>query len=465
MKKWIVVLLTFVVLFNLIFFFIAKFPLWRISDAASVATGLSAKMACSGKYVNHLDNARILSDLSSYSPVTHLVSIKYNDQQKSVSTHFLGSAYRTASYRYPIGCTLNIGDTSQIDLISSSFTQQVRDFTKAQKFISNSLAWPQGSRIDNVKPNIQSLVTSLVELDNTNNLDTRAFIVVKDGQIVAHSYASGFNENSVFLGWSMAKSLTSIIVGHLMQQEVISLDQIQHKALFNNWQNDERKFINLEDLLTMTSGLEFDETYTPGTDSTEMLFESNSISKIALDASLEHEPASYFSYSSGTTNLIAQLIYKHLGNNPQDNLNFLHKEFLPKLGITSGVFETDAQGVFIGSSYFHANAQDWAKLALLMLNRGQLNGHKIFSEQYYEAALRPNSSENNKNFGFQFWLNGSSHTKLWPSLPDDAFAMRGNRSQVIMMIPSKNLAFIRLGWTKGDYPFEQRFAQLLKEIN
>jgi CubicO group peptidase (beta-lactamase class C family) len=121
--------------------------------------------------------------------------------------------------------------------------------------------------------------------------------------------------------------------------------------------------------------------------------------------------------------------------------------------------------VLVGSSFMYASARDWARLGQLMLNEGMLNGHRILSADWVHRSRRPNPSRNEPRYGYQFWLNGGGNNRRWPDLPDDAFAMMGNRSQVVMMIPSRQTVIVRLGWSADGYPTSQRFASLLAALD
>ena len=126
--------------------------------------------------------------------------------------------------------------------------------------------------------------------------------------------------------------------------------------------------------------------------------------------------------------------------------------------------EPDPNGIFVGSSYVYSSGRDWARLGLLSLNKGQLNGVSITDPSWFERGLRPNTSSNEANYGYQFWLNAGGNKLRWPDLPEDAFAMLGNRSQVVMMIPSTNTVIVRLGWSSSPYPTNQRFAEILDAL-
>ena len=131
----------------------------------------------------------------------------------------------------------------------------------------------------------------------------------------------------------------------------------------------------------MSSGLDFDETYAPGSDATHMLFSAHSASDVAMTSALHKTPGSYFSYSSGTTNLLARWLYDQLGGTTQALVDFTYNELFAPLGMAHTVFEPDASGVFVGSSYIYASARDWARLGLLMKNGGEIQGQQAVWHQ------------------------------------------------------------------------------------
>jgi CubicO group peptidase (beta-lactamase class C family) len=190
-----------------------------------------------------------------------------------------------------------------------------------------------------------------------------------------------------------------------------------------------------------------------------MLFQAPSASDVALRSPAEHAPGSFFYYSSGTTNLLARFVRDRLGGN-QAQIDFFDRELRAPLGLRHTLFEPDPSGVFVGSSYVYAAARDWARLGLLMLDRGEFDGRQLLAPDWVERAITPNASANDRRYGYQFWLNGPEPLR-WPDLPADAYAMMGNREQVVMVIPSAGAVLVRLGWSSEQYPMEEQFNRLL----
>ncbi len=451
MKKIVFISLLLILGFTAFSTFVIKIPPWYLGSAVETATGLGAKVACSGRYVSGFSDQRIFDDLAVYSPITRSLDLTFDDEQSRVDVSLYGMGSTSAKYREGLGCTLDIGDSSALDAIA------------LHSIDDNNAEWPRGNRISDVVVEQQKITDNLLKRDNTENLDTRALLVVKNGAIMAEAYADEYDENTKFLGWSMGKSITSILIGSMIHQGKITLNDAN---LFVAWDNDERTNIRVEDLLTMTSGLGFDETYMPGSDSTRMLFAAHSASSVALTSPLVKPPGEYFAYSSGTTNLLSRLVFQRAGNTPQANHDYFAKQILTPLSLRNTIFEVDASGVFVGSSYIYASARDWAKFGLLLLNDGDWFGQRILPEGYVTKMQEANASQNEARYGFQLWLNsdgiGNEDANLrWPNLPADAYMMNGNRSQLVLIIPSLSTVVVRLGWTPGRYPSNEKFARLL----
>lgn len=460
MKKFIIATLMIIAIICAIPPIALGFSVLNLGHAVKVATSLSAKLACSGYFISGFEHTQIMKDLASYSPVTNMVNLEYNDDEKSVSANLFGLAPVIARYRTTYGCSLVYPGVSalnespaEIDSIPTEYHLQ---------------AWPLGQARPDLQPHIMQRLQELAQQDNNKGLNTRALVVIKNGKLVGEYYAQNTTPKTPLLGWSMAKSVTAMTIGRMEKLGLIEQPQIidvPPAVLFEEWQTDNRNGILLADLLNMTSGLQFDETYAPGSDATHMLFTAPSASDIAIQSPLQHAAGSHFSYSSGTSNLLARYIFNRFEHSPQKVQQFIHQQLLQPAGVSTLTFETDATGVPLASSYIYASAPDWARLGLLMANRGVINGQQLLNQEWVIKATTPNKSNNETAYGYQFWLNKGDSELRWPSLPKDAFAMMGNRKQSVMIIPSQNTVLVRLGWSSGDYPMEQHYASILGELN
>jgi CubicO group peptidase (beta-lactamase class C family) len=420
-----------------------------LAAAPGVGTGIGAKLLCSARYVSGFDEARAYEDLVQYSPILANLTIDYDDAAGVVSTSLFGLSQTTASYTRSLGCSIDYeGYGARSEPLTHGGTP-------------GGGYWPAGDRVYPPRREVQALIEHQLAEDNRAGLNTRALLVAHQGNVIAEAYDQGADKETPLLGWSMAKSLTSVMLGNLSYRHRIDLSAT---PVFSAWANDERARITLTDLLTMTDGLAFSEQYNPGDDATAMLFTEPSVSAYVLRMPLTRQPGSYFSYSSGTANLLSQVHFDKTGATLQSSYRDFMDNIYEPMAFQNAIFEVDASGVFMGSSYFYASARDWARLGQLMLNDGVINGRRLISSDWIRASTSPNSSENEKAYGYLWWLNSGDSRLRWPDLPADSYAAQGNRQQWIMIVPSRDVVIVRLGWTAGRYPVNERFVDILQQL-
>lgn len=178
-----------------------------------------------------------------------------------------------------------------------------------------------------------------------------------------------------------------------------------------------------------------------------------------IDRPLRHTPGEYYRYSSGSTNLVMHLIQQRLSKDPSEAVHIISKEFFRPLGIESLVFESNNQGLLMGSSYMYANARDWAKIGQLMLNGGHLNNYYVVTPDWVRESIQPNASANKQNFGYNWWLNQPQ--ERWKNLPPTVYSSKGSREQRVMVLPDHELVIVRLGWSTGQYRDDQNAAEII----
>ena len=208
----------------------------------------------------------------------------------------------------------------------------------------------------------------------------------------------------------------------------------------------------------MQSGLEWNEDYGSRSDVNLMLFDHGDMSSFAVSKQLAYTPGTHWYYSSGTANILSQLVRQEFDSDTSCYA-FTQDQLFEKIGITDAVFEVDASGDFVGSSYLYASARDYARFGLLYLNDGVFNGERIFPDDWVDYTRTPASGSNGK-YGALFWLNKDGR---YPSAPDDMFSCEGHDGQMIFIIPSKELVVVVLGFShKPDNALET--DRLLKDV-
>lgn len=289
--------------------------------------------------------------------------------------------------------------------------------------------------------------------------ETRVVLVMHDGELIAERYAAGYSADKRYISWSMAKTVTAMLVGFLVDDGVLELDA---PAPVPEWQgeNDARRNITLRHLLHMASGLDHTEVNDPiwDSDTNRMLFstETDDMAGYAVSRPLEANPGDTYEYSSATTVILARIIADQLtdSNDPGARAaayrRFAEQRLLGPAGIASVYFEFDARGTQIGGSLIHATARDWAALGEVMRTGQGPDGTQIISPEWREFMLTP--SPRNGEYGGQVWLNRPGGVYDTPVLfpdraPQSLFAFNGHLGQYVMVSPEQRLTVVRLGNT------------------
>ncbi|HWA88809.1 MAG TPA: serine hydrolase [Rhizomicrobium sp.] len=446
-----------------LFWFSPQAPFAR--NALPVGAGVAAQLACGGVYVSgrKLDDV-VRDDILRLSPLTDWNRYALGDNAVSVSV--AGMSKRTAVYRPGVGCTLLVNSDA------AALAKEAEGIPVPSQ-APRPDAWPKGDTVDlghlpaGVDAGALERAVADAFLDETpaREIDTRAIVVVYEGQIVAERYAKGYGVRTRFLSWSMAKSVTAALIGTLVDAGKLDLYAPPRVPEWK-WPGDPRGQITLAELLNMSSGLAFEEPYDPGSDSTRMLFQSGDMAGYAAAKPLAHPPGTVWAYSSGTANILSRLALRASGGTLKSYEAYARAHLFDPAGITSAMFEPDESGNFVGSSYLYMTARDWARFGLLFLGRGAINGRRVLSEQFADFVARPAPADPRKGYGAQFWLNGVVDGKReFPHLPS-FFAAEGHNDEFVAIFPSRNAVIVRLGWTVGKAAFDRdkHFAAILAAL-
>ncbi len=431
---------------------------------ASIGTAYTAKILCSGIFVSHRDPQSLLgTDLAAddLSILRHIDARVDRDSREVMATLF-GLAKRKAVYREGRGCTLVYGEASRPAPRENDSPNRVRELDAATdelKLVGSLPAGIDRRRLDT------ALQWAFSEPESALPRRTRAVVVVHENRLAAEHYAPGFTKDTPLLGWSMTKTVINALVGVLVKEGKISLGDA---VPMPNWQEpgDPRRKITWDHLLRMTSGLQFNEDQSnPRADVTYMLLGAQDMAAYAAAKPLEAEPGARWSYSSGSTNIIAYAIRQVIGDS--NYLGFPRHGLFNRLGMTSAVMETDATGTFVGSSFMYATARDWARLGLLYLNNGIWAGQRVLPEGWVAYTRSPTPSSPDQQYGAHVWLqipNEYRCASIGPSLPADAFHAIGHEGQFVTIIPSRELVLVRLGFTRYPCAWDhQQFVHLVLE--
>ena len=293
--------------------------------------------------------------------------------------------------------------------------------------------------------------------------ETRAIVVLQNGKPVIERYASGYGPANRFVSWSMAKSVTSTLVGQLVAAGQLDLDAPAPVPAWHRAPGDPRAKITLRQLLHMESGLRHREvTPVEDADTNRALFsdESNDIAAAAEGAPLKDAPGTHYEYSTLTTITLDAIIVRTIAPAAKTPAArraamqaYLRDHLIAPSGMASLVCEYDAAGTMLGGSFCHANARDWAKFGQMYLDGGVVAGKQVVPPAWIKFVTT--ESPTNPAYGGQFWLNHPRNAEKHPALfpdqgPPDLYSAIGHLGQYVMVVPSKHLVVVRLGKTQDD---------------
>lgn len=414
-----------------------------LDGLARVAAAYEAKGLCSEVFLAGRPAETVLAgEFDGINLAFAYIGARIDERERRVDASLFGLGRARAGYREGFGCTIEAGG-QPAPLATSGTAVTPQPWQEAAR--NPGLAGVDGVAID----------AALAEAFDSEIANTRAMLVAVNGELVAERYAPGFDAATPFLSWSMAKSVTVSLVGAAALRGYLYVDD---PVPVPEWQGDEaRSAITWNDLLRMQSGLEFREDYgDPASDVSTMLFRAREAGAVAAAKPLIRQPGEVWSYSSGTTNLVARTLSQVLAARGIDYFEFAQRSLFAPLGAASFVLEPDSAGNSIGSSYIYATARDWARLGQLYLEDGVWNGERLLPEGWSEYVSTPARASDGQ-YGAHFWLNrdGSNGRARWvPGLPEEVYSMSGHEGQYVFIMPDKRAVVVRTGLTRDRLPIE-----------
>lgn len=308
-----------------------------------------------------------------------------------------------------------------------------------------TLEWPRGDLAVADRDRFDRLIAEALDGPLSPTLGaTHAVLVVQGGRLVFERYGPDGGAAKTQASWSMAKSITQALVGVLAGDGKLD---VSAPADVPEWRapGDPRAAITLDQLLRMSSGLSFVEDYVGGdgrSDVLAMLYGEGKADTAHYAASLPlaHPQGGWFSYASGTTNIVARCAARALGAFGSDFHAFMRERLFDPLGMQSPVPKFDAAGTFIGSSYCFCTAQDFARFGLLYLRDGVWGGRRLLPEGWVDYARTPTWQQPGAEgaYGAHWWLGMGG---------PGSFSANGFEGQFIVIVPDLDLVVVRLGRT------------------
>ena len=390
-------------------------------------------------------------------------------------------------------CPSLIAQVQEIECEITKITDE-RDFTKnipgetmGQK-LESLLFWSQEEK-ERRFPIMQSIYPSIAlaagsefyayqenenltpKWDNNTNLQSYieenrigGLIVIKDNVKRLEVYADGIDENTLWTSYSVAKSISSLLVGVALKDGFIkSLDDVLENYIPEFIGYDYGK-VTVRQLLTMTSGIAWNEDYVdPNSDVAQMYLkpcegEEAHILTYMKALKAVGKAGEKWNYSTGETDLVGILIQKATGKSLAE---YLSEKVWKPLGMQQcGYWITDeCSGMNIGGSGLSASLRDFARLGTLMLNDGKIGNESIFADEYLKNAT---------SLLYQINDQGGGYGYLWWHNPDGSYAARGIFGQLLYIHPAENLIIAQMAaWpqagSKELSQTQQAFIQAVRD--
>lgn len=429
--------------------------------AAATATGLVSHQLCSAVFVSGLDPEDFYREAIEpmLSPAGLLFSHTVDREHAQVTARVAGVAESRAVYRGGLGCVLVPG--------ALPAPVQTPSANPAAPLLP---AMAPREVVETADPLLKSAIErAFAEPDSAPHRWTKAVVIVHAGHVLAERYAPGFGVDTPIAGWSATKSVSNALLGILVQQGRLKMHEPAPIAAWASG-SDPRHAITPDHLLRMTSGLDIGQSLTSGPlsmfdPSGQMLFVEPDMAAFAERAPVNAAPGDKWNYTDANFLLLSRIVRDQAGGDAASVQAFMHRELFDRLGMEHVTMELDAAGTPIGSSHMLASARDWARLGLLYLDDGIVGGVRVLPPGWVDYSATQTRGSERVGYGAGFWTNrGQGAAVKWRvdnGMPADSFMALGNFGQYVVIIPSKRLVIVRLGYShlpRGDMPMMARLV-------
>lgn len=318
------------------------------------------------------------------------------------------------------------------------------DIDDYKVFDNNTVAagQPQAWNIsaDYNKPVMPAHLKQLLE-----EISSVAVIVVKNDSILYEQYWEGYSDSSLSGSFSMAKSITSLLIGCALKEGTINSLEEPVSKYIPEFSEGEKAKVRIIDLLTMSSGSDWNESYSNPLAITTEIYYGSDVYKTATKVNIVKQPGTEYRYKSGDTQLLGLLLEKATGKTLSD---YAAEKLWKPLGAQHpALWSTDKEnGHEKAYCCFNSNARDFARLGQLMIDSGSWKGNEIISRDYFVKSTSPCMLPDEYGnacdyYGYQWWI---------APRRDGIFYAQGILGQWIVVIPEKKIVIVRLGNKRSE---------------
>lgn len=277
----------------------------------------------------------------------------------------------------------------------------------------------------------------MIEAVKTQNLTLHSLLVIRHGYLVSETYFGDTRPDTRREIYSCTKSFVATLIGIAIAKGAIAGVGQPVAGFFPEHSfkdaGPEKAAMTLEHLLTMTSGLAWDE----GDPAYRAMYMSRDWVRYVMDLPMREQPGSRFNYCSGCSHVLSAILQAATGRNVRD---FAEQELFGPLGITGARWDNDAQGIPIGGWGLQLTPREMAKLGFLYLHNGLWDGRPIVSPTWVQTATAQHTvTDGLLGYGYQWWT--------YPKW--GAYAALGRYGQTIFVVPDLNLIVVTTAATDG----------------
>ena len=265
----------------------------------------------------------------------------------------------------------------------------------------------------------------LRELDASKDTEMHHFMALRHGKVICECNFAPYPKGMWHITHSMCKSITGMAIGMLIEEEKLKLDENIYDIFpdhINAFSKIFRPVITVENLLTMTSGVTFNESG---------ILSGNDWLGSFLNASVNGKPGTEFQYNSLNTYVLSAIVTKRTGETLTE---YLTPRLFGPLGITKYYWETCPKGITKGGWGLFLCAEDMAKLGQLYLQRGKWNGQQLVSEYWIEISTARHLKTQNDTYGYGY--------QLWMEQRPGSFEYNGMLGQNVIIYPDMDMVLV-----------------------
>lgn len=480
-------------------------------------SGMVAHTVCSGTFVAGRPSSEVRrDDVLAVSRAFGVIGVDVDETRRAVEAHFAGTSRRRAAWLPERGCVLDppaaamapageaprpvalmqpgpmvsavLQDEGPTTAPFASGTPEPWLETRGSTGgPASSLApWPEGEALlppalwppGLAAARLQGVADRAMDgAGDPGQANARAFAVVHRGRMLIHRHGPGFWPETRLHGWSMGKSVMAMLAYRLAEDQHLDieapvvewLDRGERSPAWRvAWLSDDRARIAVSDLLHMRDGLDIDEGYAPWSSVPKMLFGVDDAAAYAAEAHVEQAPGRRWRYSSLSSNLLARTLRARF----EDDASYWRypvRALFGPIGARTALFETDADGTWIASSYLWASSGDWARLGLLLLDDGRWGGQRLLPAGILARLSEPSGPRGDaRAYGAHVWRLGDPVAGACRQMgvPDDTIAMTGHWGQLVAVVPSREAVIVRLGGaaSRGEHDACELIASTLEAL-